>query len=75
MMSDHYDEYYLAMSQHTSILADLAAARTKLSTLQHDPHTSPITIKQLQNKIKLLVRLALASQQAAALKEEALGEA
>jgi len=73
-MNEQYDEYYLAMSHHTTILADLADARAKLSALQHTPLTSSLVIVQLQTKIKLLVRLALASQQAAAVKEEALGE-
>ena len=73
MISEQYDEYYLAMSHHTTILADLADARAKLSALQHSPHPSSLVVMQLQNKIKLLVRLALASQQAAAVKEEALG--
>ena len=74
MINEQYNEYYLAMSHHTTILADLADARVKLSALQHDPRTPSSTITQWQNKIKLLLRLALASQQAAAVKEEALGQ-
>jgi hypothetical protein len=73
-MGDVYDEYYLAVSQHTTILADLAEARTQLSELLRDVPATAVAVKRLQSKIKLLVRLALASQQAVAMKEEALGQ-
>lgn len=73
-MGNAYDEYYLAVSQHTTILADLAEARTQLYELQRDVPATAVAVKRLQSRIRLLVRLALASQQAVAVKEEALGQ-
>lgn len=73
-MSDPQNEYYLAVSQHTAILIDLANMRAELNDLQNDRKVSTATIERMQRKVKGLVRLALASQHVVALKEEALAK-